>query len=145
MRRLKWVRRKTTSRTRIGNHQENKEQRMQKKTKEKVWRKPPGECVSAFFPLPPPYKRLVYTNPFEPCAVWRLVPQAAIAQEGLELTMWPRIALSFWSVFLCHQAVLGVELRALHMLGKHSVCWATSPALFSCWDRVSYITGWLQT
>ena len=41
------VRRKTST-MRDENHQENNEWRMQKKNKEKVWRKPSRECVTIF-------------------------------------------------------------------------------------------------
>jgi hypothetical protein len=46
--------------------------------------------------------------------------------------------------------VLGFELRASHWLGRHSITWATSPALFCdgfFQDRVSQITylSWLWT
>jgi hypothetical protein len=40
--------------------------------------------------------------------------------------------------------VLGIELKASHMLGKRSTTWATPPGLlfiFCCWDRV-LLTAW---
>jgi hypothetical protein len=53
-------------------------------------------------------------------------------------------------VFFFFLAALEFELRASHLLGRHSTTWATLPALFSIgyfWDRIlqTVCLGWLWT
>jgi hypothetical protein len=72
-----------------------------------------------------------------------------LTTQNLEMAGTPFSHATFLLVFF-FLAVLEFELRASHLLGRHSATWATLQALFSVgyfWDRVlrTICPGWLRT